>query len=108
MQMLLHETEKDNLLLQSYKLYMECEFFFTKLEALSYFTHKLTLPLLNCVAASSQKDLLQVLPAFHCYLADGKMHTLDKYRVSYKHLPVAEPDSKLVKEILYLICVDAA
>ena len=108
MQMLFHETEKDNLLLQSYKLYMECQFFFTKLEALSCFTHKLTLPLLNCVAASSQKDLLQVLAAFHCFLADGKMHTLDKYRVSYKHLPVAERDSELVKEILYLTCVDAA
>ena len=27
---------------------------------------------------------------------------------SYKHLPVAERDSELAKEILYLICVDAA
>ena len=108
LQMLLHETEKDNLLVQSCKLYMECGFFFTELEALSYFTHKVTLPLLNCVKTSSQKDLLQILPALYCDLADGKMHTLDKHCVSYKHLPVAEPDSKLVKEILYLMCVDAA
>ena len=33
---------------------------------------------------------------------------LDKHRFCYKHLPVAETDSKLVKEILYLMCVDAA
>ena len=30
-QMLPHETEKNNLLVQSCKLYMECEFFFTEL-----------------------------------------------------------------------------
>ena len=35
LQMLLHETEKDNLLVQSCKLYIECKFFFTELEALS-------------------------------------------------------------------------
>ena len=64
--------------------------------------------MLNCVDTSSQKDLLQILPALNRCFADGKMHTLDKYRVSYKHLPVAERDSELVKEILYLICVDAA
>ena len=54
---------------------MDCEFSFTELEALSYFTHKVTLPMLNCVETSSQKDLLQVLLAFHPDLADGKMHT---------------------------------
>ena len=35
LQILLHETEKDNLLIQSCKLYMECEFLFTELQALS-------------------------------------------------------------------------
>ena len=77
LQMLLHETEKDNLLVQSCKLYLEREFFFTKLQALSYFTHKVTLPLLNCVEANSQKCLLQILPALYRNLADGNMHTLE-------------------------------
>ena len=86
---------------------MECEFFFTELQALSDFTYKVTLPLLNCVQTSSRKDLLQILPALYRNLADGNMHTLDKY-VSYKHLPVAEPDSELVKEILYLTCAHIA
>ena len=87
-QMLPHETEKNNLLVQSCKLYMECEFFFTELEALSYFTDKVTLPLLNCVKTSSHKKT---------YFRYFQHCILDKYCVSYKHLPVAEPDSELVK-----------
>ena len=106
--MLLHETEKDNLLVQSCKLYMEWEFFFTELEALSYFTHTVTLPLLNCLETSSQKDLVQILSALYLDLAGCEMRRLDKYCVSYKHLPVAEPDSDLMKEILHVICVGAA
>ena len=86
---------------------MECEFFFTELQALSDFTYKVTLPLLNCVQTSSRKDLLRILPALYRNLADGNMHTLDKYHVSYKHLPVAEPDSELLKEILYPMCAHA-
>ena len=107
LQMLLDETEENNLLVQSCKLYMECEFFFTELQALSDFTYKVTLPLLNCVETSSQNDLLQILPALYHDLAEGNMHTLNKYHVSYKHLPVVEPDRELVKEILYLMCVYA-
>ena len=87
---------------------MECEFFFTEQQALSDFTFKVALPLLNCVQTSSRKDLLQILPALYRNLADGNMHTLDKYHVSYKHLPVAEPELELVKEILYLMCAHAA
>ena len=52
--------------------------------------------------------MLQILPALHHDLADGNMHTLDKYHVSYMQLPVVEPDSDLVKEILHLMCVHAA
>ena len=51
------------------------------------------------------KDLFQILPALYRDLTDGNMHTLDKYHVSYKHLPAAESDIELVKEILYLMCV---
>ena len=72
------------------------------------FTHKVTLPLLNCVETSSQKDLVQILPSLYHDLADGKVHTLDKHRVSFNHPPVTEPDSELLKKILYLMCVDAA
>ena len=45
------------------------------------FTHKVTLPLLNCAGTSSQKDLLQILPSLYPDLADDKVHALDKHRV---------------------------
>ena len=45
LQMLLNETEKDNLLVQACRLYIECDFFLTELQALAYFTHKVTLQL---------------------------------------------------------------
>ena len=72
------------------------------------FTHKVTLLLLNFVETSSQKDLLQILPSLYHDLADGKVHTLDKHCVSFNHPPVTEPDSELLKKILYLMCVDVA
>ena len=48
-QMLLKETEMDNLLVQACRLYIECEFFITELQALTYYTHRITLPYLNYV-----------------------------------------------------------
>ena len=57
---------------------------------------------------SSQKDLLQIVLALYHNLADGKVHALGKHRVSFNHQPVTEPDSELLKKILYLMCVDAA
>ena len=44
LQMVLDETEKDNLLVQACYLYINCEVFIAELQALSYFTHKVTLP----------------------------------------------------------------
>ena len=62
------------------------------------------LPLLNFVETSSQKNLLQILPSLYHDLTENNMHTPDKCHV----FSAAEPDCKLVKEILYLMCVDAA
>ena len=57
LEMLLDETEKNNLLVQSCRMYLQCEFFLTELHALAYFTHKVTLPLLNCVEVCDQNEL---------------------------------------------------
>ena len=46
-QMLLLEIEKNSLLVQVCRLYVECEFFLTELHVLAYFTHNVTLPLLG-------------------------------------------------------------
>ena len=58
LQMLLNETEKDNLLVQACRLYIECEFFITELQVLAYFTHRITLPFLNCVEEVDQSKLI--------------------------------------------------
>ena len=53
-QMLPTETKMDNLLVEACKLNIECEFLITELQALTYFTHKITLPpakrfVTNCI-----------------------------------------------------------
>ena len=41
-------------------------------------------------------------------LSASKIDTLDNYTVTYKHLNIQEPDTVLGKEILNLMCTDAA
>ena len=100
LQMLLVETENNNLLVQACRTYLECEFFITELHTLAYFTHKVTLPLLNCVEVCDQLDLLTIFPKLYSDLCNGDMNTLDKYSVVYKHLQINEPDNELGKEII--------
>ena len=38
----------------------------------------------------------------------ANMNTLREFSVVYKHLPIEEPDSELGKEIIKLMCIDAA
>ena len=76
--MLLNETEMDNLLVQACRLYTECEFFITELQALTYFTHKITLPfLLICVEVCGQLQLTHIILMLYQDLSAGKMDTLD-------------------------------
>ena len=81
LQMLLPETEKDNLLVQACRLYVECEFFLTELHVLAYFTHKVTLSLFNWVETSDQSQLLQIFPKLYEDLSDRKMDTLKDFLV---------------------------
>ena len=79
--MLLLETEKDNLLVQACRMYLECEFFITELHALAYFMHKVTLPLLNCVEVCEQTDLLTVFPKLNTDLCAADLNTLNEFSV---------------------------
>ena len=99
LQMVLNETDKDNLLVQACRAYLDCEYFITELHALSYFTHKVTLLLLNCVEICDQPQLLQILPKLHQDLQNRKMDTLNDYLVIYPHVPVQKPDSELLGKI---------
>jgi len=108
LQMLLDETEKNNLLVQSCRMYLQCEFFLTELHALAYFTHKVTLPLLNCVEISDQNELLKVFPKLYEGLNAKKLDTLQHFLVSYKHLVIEEPTNTLTSKLLEKMCLDAA
>ena len=108
LQMSLLETEKNNLLVQACRMYSECEFFITELQALAYFTHKVTLPLLNCVEVCDQSKLLQILPKLYYDLKELRTDTLEEFIVVYKHVPVEEPVIELGKEIINMMCLDAA
>ena len=108
LQMLLFETAQANLHIESSKLYLECEFFLTELSVLAYFTHKVSLPLLNCVEVCGQEELLTILPQLYLDLSEGNMNTLDKYTVTYKHVPVSTDLSNLELRILLFMCQHAA
>jgi hypothetical protein len=85
---LVMETSSNNLLVQEYNLYLESEIFFTELKA-QYFTHKIILPILNCVACGCRDHLLQILPLLWDDLKKGELGTLMKYEVNYKHVPIS-------------------
>ena len=108
LEMLLAETSKTNLLVEACKLYLECEFFWTELQVLAYFTYKVTLPLLNCVEVSDQATLLKIFPKLYADLKQGNTDTLQHFIVKYRHVPVKTLSSKLENTVLFLMCVDAA
>ena len=108
LQMLLRETAQANLHIESSKLYLECEFFRTELIVLAYFTHKVSLPLLNCVELCGQEELLKILPQLYSDLVAGNMDTLSEYIVTYKHVPVSTDLSEIESKLLLLMCQHAA
>ena len=102
------DTSANNLLVQACKLYLESEIFLTELKVLAYFTHKVTLPLLNCIAISDQNDLVEIFPKLWRDLKSGNMDTLTNYLVIYKHVPVEKPNAIQEEKLLLLMTKDAA
>jgi hypothetical protein len=70
--MLVEESAAQNLLAESSRMYLSSEFFLTELQVLAYFTHTVTLPLLNAVATCTTSDLLTILPQLYTDLTNGK------------------------------------
>ena len=97
LEMLLAETSKINLLVEACKLYLKCEFLWTELQVLAYFTYKVTLPLLNCVEVSDQATLLKIFAKLYADLKQGNTDTLQHFIVKYRHVPVKTLSSKLEK-----------
>ena len=65
LQELLQECHKHNLHTETVQIFLDCEFFRTALAVLSYFQYHVSMPLLNCVEISEQKDLLVIFPKLY-------------------------------------------
>ena len=66
----------------------------TELSVLFYFTHKVTLPLLNLVKINSQKDVVRIFPKLYTDLKEDKLDTLNDHKVIYRHVPVKAPTNE--------------
>ena len=106
--MLLNEAPNHNLHTESVRIYLECEFFSTALAVLSYFSYKVSLPLLNCVEQSSQTDLCKILPKLHTDLLSGNTDTLSSFVVKRTHFDEPQLSSNLEKLLLMKFCIHAA
>ena len=104
----LDETHRNNLLVEACKLYIDCELFLSELHVLAVFTQNVTLPFLNCLEKSSQKDLLHIFPQLYNDLTEYKMTTLKDYFVKYRHVTVEPVTDQREIRILNLMCEEAA
>ena len=108
LQMLLNETHLSNQHTDMVRMFLDNELFFVELKVLSYFTFKVTLPLLNAVEVSTQDELCEIFPKLYHDLAAGIMNTLDKFTVQHRHLVVEGPKTELENVLLSDMCTKAA
>ena len=102
------ETWKSNLLIEACKLHVNCGLFITELHLLAIFTHKVTLPFLNCTEKSPQEELLKIFPKLHCDLVNHDMDTHQDFQVNYKHVTIPALPMEAEKEVINRMCVEAA
>ena len=69
---LLHQTWKNNLLVEACRLYVDCELFIAELHVLAIFTKKVTLPYLNAMETLSQRQLVEMFPQLYKDLLEHK------------------------------------
>ena len=62
LQMVLNETHLGNQHVVMVRMFLDSDFFLVELQVLSYFTYKVTLPLLNAVEVSTQEELCKFSP----------------------------------------------
>ena len=106
--MLLNESHLTNQHIEIVCMFLDSEFFITELSLLAFFTHKVSLPLLNFVEISSQEELLRVFPKLYDDLQKGKMDTLEQYLVKYRHIVVSPPTNETEALLLESVCLNAS
>ena len=87
-------------------MFLDSENFITKLSVLAFFTHKVSLPLLNFVEISSQEELPRLFPKLYGDLQKGKMDTLKQYLVKYCHMVVSPPTNETETLLLESMCLN--
>ena len=82
------------------KLRLESEFLLTELEALSHFTHKVTLAFLDSVEISSKIPSQSISSKLYEDLSNALMSTFDDHVVHYPHIKVLKLTSELCFKIV--------
>ena len=90
------------------RMFLDSENFITKLSVLAFFTHKVSLPLLNFVEISSQEELPRLFPKLYGDLQRGKMDTLEQYLVKYCHVVVSPPTNETETLLLESMCLNVS
>ena len=107
-QMVVDETHLNNQHVEIVRMFLDSELLFSEFNVLSYFTYKISLPLLNAVEIGTQEDLCKIFPQLYEDLAKGCMDTLTTYMVKYRHIDVQTPSSELEVQLLKEMCHHAA
>ena len=107
-QMVLNKTHLSNQHTELVKMFLDSELPLIELSCLSYFTQKVSLPLLYAVEICNQDQLCELFPKLYKDLLEGSFETMKDYIVEYKHLIVEEPITELEKQILKKMFMDAA
>lgn len=69
---------------------------------MSYFSYKVTLPLLNCVEISDQNMLLSLFPILYTDLKNGDLTTLKEFVVEYRHAKVQPLQTEVAEKEKYV------
>ena len=75
LRILLNESHLTNQHIEIVRMFLDSEFFINELSALAFYTHMVSLPLLNFVEIISQEELLRDFPKLYEDLQKDKMDT---------------------------------
>ena len=102
LRMLLNESHLTNQHIEIVRMFLDSEFFINELSALAFYTHMVSLPLLNFVEIISQEELLRDFPKLYEDLQKDKMDTL------YRHIVVSPPTNETETLLLESMCLNAS
>lgn len=103
---LCESTQLKNKLALAVSLYLECDFIIHAITALSIFTNKIILPMLNFVAKTTQKEFVKKIETIYNSLNSCDLEILKEYSSPFeKHLPAT---NDVVNHLLQLFCKASA